>query len=214
MFKITKDTKEETGQKFFAIDSIKDFVQEDCFITDMIVEEGQYGTQLKVTVGKEGASTSGWLAKKPEADVTLPSGKVLTNEAQIKNASSTIAHICRKYLGEDLVVEGTTFEEVCNSMIAQTKDKWATTPLRVKFMLKATGKGNFANLAKYLPIFENMSVDKEKSKLKITLTDKAAFNAATGIIPDTDDVLDTNTTDDVLSAVSYTHLTLPTKRIV
>lgn len=182
MFEINNNTVTEAAEAAitrFEINSEKDFIQK-CFIKNLEVEDGNYGKQVKLTVCKGGATASQWICANPEGDKELPNGKILTKEAQINDVTLKLGSICQLF-SDDFNLSGATLEEVVESVINSTKDKWETTEVNVKFELK----NGFVNPSKYYPFVEKIGV--EESKLKTTKKDREALAEYLNVTPDIED---------------------------
>ena len=162
-FNVTKESSKPTLQ-FFSIEKVEDFIQKNVCIKDMSIEDGTYGKQLKITIQKDEAELFTWMCAEPVEDKTLPSGKILTKDKQVSSIIKTVAHIGCRFLGEDWVTEGvSSYEELLNTLIKQTKPLWATTKLNVK--LEFNNK-NFPTISRYIPFFENEATGEKLLTIK------------------------------------------------
>jgi len=188
MFTVNKDSA-ESSLKYFIVNDREDFIQKDVIVKNIEVEDGTYGKQLKITVGKDEAESYNWIASEPGEDKEIR-GKILTTEAQAEAVSKVVTHIGRRFLGEEFSASGKNFGEFCNDLIKQTKPLWEKTKLNAKFIINDKG---FSQLAKYVPFLENEG----DNKLKITSNDeKALANKKAKSVPDKEE----NTTDDEITA--------------
>lgn len=180
MFTVNKESA-ESSLKYFTIDSETDLIQKDVIVKNIEVEVGTYGKQLKITIGKDEAETYQWIAQEPGGDKVLPNGKTLTQAQQEENVVKTIAHIGRRFLGEDFSASGTSFDGICNDLIKQTKPLWEKTKLNAKFEINAKG---YAGLCKYVPFLE---IEGE-GKLKIYQKDRDSLKnrVSTKSVPDSE----------------------------
>lgn len=176
MFGKNKDLTEDTV-KYFSINREEDFIQKNIRISNIEVEDGNYGKQLKLTVSKDEASAYNWLCGEPGPDKELPGGTVLTTEKQIKTAEQVVLHIARRFDPSWTIPVVKSFDELVSKLVADTKDKWETTPLNAKFEINKKG---YAGLAKFTPILEIEGTN----KLYITDKDRTALAEKAAIKPD------------------------------
>jgi hypothetical protein len=102
-------------------------------------------------------------------------GGFVTDEAELKKAvnkfNKVLANLARKFLGEDYVAQGNSFESVCKKVISDIGDKYKGVKLRAVVVLNTN---NFPTLRGYAPVWELMTVDAKDSKLKIQTYDKVS----------------------------------------
>jgi hypothetical protein len=151
-FNVTAESHKPT-LSFFSIEKVEDFIQKDVYIKDMVIEDGIYGKQLKVTIMKDDAEMFTWMCAEPIEDKILPDGKILTREKQINNVIKTVTHIGGRFLGETWTTTGVkSYEELLTVLIKETKSLWATTKLNVKLEFNKKG---FTAITKIIPFLEN-----------------------------------------------------------
>ena len=151
-FNVTAESHKPT-LSFFSIEKVEDFIQKDVYIKDMVIEDGIYGKQLKVTIMKDDAEMFTWMCAEPTEDKILSDGKILTREKQINNVIKTVTHIGGRFLGETWTTTGVnSYEKLLTILIKETKSLWATTKLNVKLEFNKKG---FPAITKIIPFLEN-----------------------------------------------------------
>ena len=86
-------------------------------------------------------------------------------QKKVKNFLVRIKHICTKFVpAEKVNINAPDFEGFANQVIAIVKPNITNVKLRIKVVYNYR---NFPSIPKYLPFVEPMTVEKEKSRLKI-----------------------------------------------
>lgn len=167
-FGFDENTQEGTEFRFILVRGKEDAIREGIFLEDLKLDTWKTGNSyLEIIVKNKQDQTANKRYNKPIID------SVIKDEKALKEANAKFSKICKnittKILGENVVIEGNTFEEFVTNMINKIKSnpKWNKTELRTVFV---HNKDGFTTLRSYSPIFELASVPKDKSHLIISDT--------------------------------------------
>ena len=159
-FGVNKDT--EIGGNFLTIKNADDAIKEGVKVVSITHEIGQYGPQMKLVVSCQGAEAIQWYAA-PSEELAAKNPKK-TMEVQAAGVSSLLASIGWCFDPNFKFENVDTFEEAINELVKQTKDKWATTELRAKFVYNKKG---YISLPLWPKFLENSSVARKDTDLKV-----------------------------------------------
>ena len=92
------------------------------------------------------------------------------HQSKTLNQAKRVHHIVTKFISkEDFVITANTFEQFAKEVMTKLGNKFVGKKVRIKVIYSWN---NYTSLPKYTPFIESMEILKEKSKLKISSTDK------------------------------------------
>jgi len=183
IFRIDSTTEEATPSKFVLVDKEEDFIQDNVYIKSVDIDpEGRY---FQIQAEKNGQQLQTQRQYFPERERSQ-SDETFKKAVSIKRGLLT--SLLRKFHSEDPVIEATGWVDMVQKVDNLCKDKYATTPLRVKLELVENKGKYYTNISTFAP-FENMTVPRSETELKVTAKDRQMLaNKSTEekVTPDSD----------------------------
>jgi hypothetical protein len=165
-----ENTSEKAASKFIAV-SPETAIADDRFIHKIETgqnDQGQAWLQVEVVDSNGSIANKRWF--EPQMGGFVDTVEKLKSESDKVNR--VVANIVRRFKGEQFVITGAaTWKQYFDKVVeaVTTTANWDKKQLRcIVVNGKTTDKGTFPTLPNFAPIFEDLSVPRTQTKLKIT----------------------------------------------